>query len=71
MYLIFSSVNGSFEENNGNKYLTVVPINESKEINKKYEELWIEIGDLIRLVTKNSDDYDGKYMKKKFNSDTP
>ena len=71
MYLIFSSVNGSFEENNGNKYLTVVPINESKEINKKYEELWIEIGDLIRLVTKNSDDYDGKYMKNKFNSDTP
>ena len=71
MYLIFSSVNGSFEENNGNKYLTVVPINESKEINKKYEELWIEIGDLIRLVTKNSDDYDEKYMKNKFNSDTP
>ena len=64
-------MNGSFEENNGNKYLTVVPINESKEINKKYEELWIEIGDLIRLVTKNSDDYDGKYMKNKFNSDTP
>ena len=71
MYLIFSSVNGSFEENNGNKYLTIVPINESKEISKKYEELWIEIGDLIRLVTKNSDDYDGKYMKNQFNSDTP
>ena len=29
----------------------------------KYEELWIKIRDLIRSITKNSDDYDydGKY----------
>ena len=25
--------------------------------------------DLIRSITKNSDDYNGKYMKTKFNSD--
>ena len=30
---------------------------------KKYEELWSKIRDLIRLITKNSDDYDEKYMK--------
>ena len=36
---------------------------------KKYEELWIKIKDLIRSVTKISDDYDGKYMKIKFNLD--
>ena len=35
---------------------------------KKYEELWIKIRDLIRS-TKDSDDYDEKYMKIKFNSD--
>ena len=30
LYLIFSKVNGYFEEINGNKYLTLVPTNESK-----------------------------------------
>ena len=29
----------------------------------------MKIGDLIRSVNKNSDDYDEKYMKIKFNSD--
>ena len=69
LYLIFSKVNGYFEEINGNKYLTLVPINENKEKIKKYEELWSKIRDLIRLITKNSDDYDEKYTKIKFNSD--
>ena len=36
---------------------------------KKYEELWMEIRDLIRSVIKKSDDYDEKYMKIKFDSD--
>ena len=36
---------------------------------KKYEELWSKIRDLIRSITKNSDDYDEKYMKIKFSSD--
>ena len=67
LYLIFSKVNGYFEEINGNKYLTLVPTNENKE--KKYEELWSKIRDLIRSITKNSDDYDEKYMKIKFNLD--
>ena len=32
--------------------------------------MWSRIKDLIRLITKNSNDYDEKYMKIKFNSDT-
>ena len=36
---------------------------------KKYKELWSKIRDLIRSITKNSDDYDEKYMENKFNSD--
>ena len=36
---------------------------------KKYEELFIKIRDLIRSITKNSDNYVEKYMKIKFNSD--
>ena len=35
LYLIFNKVNGYFEEINGNKYLTIVPTNESKEKIKK------------------------------------
>ena len=31
LYLIFSKVNGYFEQINKNKYLTPVPTNESKE----------------------------------------
>ena len=31
LYLIFGKVNEYFEEINGNKYLTLVPTNESKE----------------------------------------
>ena len=54
LYLIFRYVNGYFEEINGNKYLTLVPTNESKE--KEYEELRIKIRDLIRSITKRSDD---------------
>ena len=59
LYLIFSIVNGYFEEINKNKYLTLVPPNESKEIIKKYEEMW----------KKKKDDYDKKYMKIEFNAD--
>ena len=69
LYSIFNKVNGYFEKINGNKYLTLVPTNESKEKIKNYEELRIKIRDLIRSITKNSGDYDGKYKKIKSISD--
>ena len=34
-----------------------------------FEELWSKIRDLIKSISKNSDDYDEKYMEIKFNSD--
>ena len=41
-----------------------------EEINKsKYLMLWSKIRDLIRSITKISDDYDEKYMKIRFNSE--
>ena len=58
LYFIINKVNGYFEEVNGNKYLTLVPTNESKEKIEKHEELWSKIRDLIISVTKNS------FMKK-------
>ena len=36
---------------------------------KKYEELWNKIRDLTRSITNNSEDYDEKYLKVKYNSD--
>ena len=51
------------------EYLINIPTDESKEKIKKYEELYSKIRDLIRPITKNSDDYDEKYMKIKFSSD--
>ena len=69
LYLIFSKVNGCFVEINENKYLTLISTNEYNKKIKIHEQLWSNIGDLIRLITKNSDDYDVKYIKIKFNSD--
>ena len=64
-----NGLDGYLEEINGNKYLTPGPTNKNQEKIKKYEELWIKIRDLIMSITKNSDDYDGKHMKIKFNWD--
>ena len=57
LMLMFNRKNGYFEEIYGNKHLTLVSTNESREKIKKYEELWIKIRD-----------YDEKYMKVKFES---
>ena len=54
---MINKLNGCFEEINRNKYLMLVPSNESKEKNSN------------RSITKNSDRYDEKYVKIKINSD--
>ena len=69
LYIMFNRINGYFEEIKENKYLTLVSTNENKEKIKKYEELWIKINNLIKTITKKSDDYDKKYMKIEFHSD--
>ena len=51
-YLIFIKMNGYFEEINGNKYLMVVPTNESKEKIKRYEELWSKIREVKMQIEK-------------------
>ena len=69
LYIIINKINKYIEESNGNKYLTLVATNKNKGTLKKYKELWNKIRDVIRLINNNSDNYDEKYMKMKFNSD--
>ena len=69
LYLICNKINGYFEEINGSKYLMLIPTNESKEKIKKYRALRNKIKNLIRIITKKSNDYDEKYMKIKFGTD--
>ena len=62
-------MNEYIEKSNENKYMTFSPIDGSKDILQKSVELWDKIRDLIRSISNNSDDYDKKYMKRKFISD--
>ena len=69
LYLNGNKINGYIKESNGNKSLTLVPTDESKDIFKKYEELQSKIKGLIKSKTNNTGNHDEKYMKIKFNSD--
>ena len=44
-------------------------VSTKKRTNKKHEELWSKIRNLIRSINKSADDYDKKYMKIKFDLD--
>ena len=47
-------MNGYIKESNGNKYLTLVSNDESKDTLKTFEELWNKIrGDFIRSINTN------------------
>ena len=63
LYLIANKVIWFFEEINENKYLTLIPRKK-----KKYEEQENKIKDLSKCITKNSDDYEEKYLILKVNS---
>ena len=48
--------------------MTLPITDESKDMLQKHKELWTKIRDFIRSKTNNSNGYDEKYMKIKFNS---
>ena len=70
LHLTINDVNGYLEDSNGNKYLTLVPTDESmkKYEIKSMEELWNKIRNLIKSITNNSDYYYKKHMKFEFHS---
>ena len=53
------------EEKNGNKYLIFDSVDENKELQKKYNDVW----NGIKEVSDSECDYEKDYMKIKFNSD--
>ena len=59
LYLIINKVNRYFEDSNGNKYLKLVRTDESNRTRR-----------IIRSISNNADNYDEKYMKIKFSSDS-
>ena len=55
LYLFIDKINGQAKESNRNKYLMLVPTDESKDILEKYEKLWNKIRGLVRSKIYNSD----------------
>ena len=60
LYVIIDQMNGYIEENNGNKCLTLLFSDKSKNILKKYEKLFNKIRYLFRSITSKSDNYKKK-----------
>ena len=54
-------MNGYNEEHNGNKYLTLVETDESKDTLKKYKKLRKKTKNLIRSIKNNLIAFDEKY----------
>ena len=53
LYLLINKLNEHNEKSNGNKYLTLILSDKSKDTLKKYGELWSKIKVLIRSITSN------------------
>ena len=53
LHLNINKINEYIQEGNGNKYLTLVPTDESKYTLKKYDELRKKMRYLIRLTSNN------------------
>ena len=60
--LLNDKINGFIEKSNRNKYLALVPTDQSKGTLKQYKEMWNKVRDPDRSITNNSDDYYKKYM---------
>ena len=69
MYLRIPHANGYIEEINENKYLGFDSIDESKELLKKYSDVFNGIMGKIKKVSNDECDYEKDYVKVKFNSD--
>ena len=51
LYLIINEINGYIEKSKGNKYLSLVSSDKTKDTLNKYEELWNKTRSLIGSIT--------------------
>ena len=69
LHLLVNHANGYIEEKYRNKYLIFDSTDESKELLRKYNDVWGGIKDKIEEVSSGEYDYEKDYKKIKFNSD--
>ena len=69
LYLLINHANGYIEEKGVIKYLIFDSTDETKELLKKYNDVWNGIKDKIKEVSNDKYDYEKDYMKIKFNCD--
>ena len=68
LYLIIGKVDRFIEENNGNKYLTLVSIDKNKEVFKNTQNLGIKLKIWLNTIPLKQV-YEKHFMENKFNSD--
>ena len=69
LYLLINHAGGYIEKRGMNKYLIFVSTDENKELLKKYNDVWGEIGEKIKEVSSGECNFEKYYMKIKFNCD--
>ena len=68
-YLLIAHANEYIEEKEVNKYLVFDSADKNKELLKKYNNVFNEIRDKIKEISRGECGYEKDYMKIKFNSD--
>ena len=69
LYLCINRASRYIKEKGVNKYLIFDPIEENKELLKKYSDTFNGIRDKTKEINSNEFDYEKDYTKIKFNSD--
>ena len=69
LYLIIAHANGYIEEKGVNKYLVFDSTDKSKELLKKYNDVWDWIKKKIEEISSGESDCEKDYTKIKFHSD--
>ena len=69
LYLCINHASGYIKEINENEYLIFDPLDENKELLKKYNDVFNGIKNKIKKISGDECDYEKDYMKIKFNSD--
>ena len=62
-YFVTDKIDGFIEENDENKYLTLVCNYKNKEVLTKYTELWNKIKSLMEKINDKPGEYEKRFIK--------